>query len=597
MNPRRDILLSAILFKAALWSIGALFLPSFLRAQQGSAGEPIDLELDDVSGEKVLVVEFQRSAEDLEDYHFFIDTSSDLEDWKSRYYEDAAFSAQSTEVGNGERLVRVQLSDAVAPDDAQFARYRAVPKSRQSANLVVPGAGFSNDSHTVSTTFFHWFASGGGQRTGPWIPVEKRVNWTGLPPWWKSMVKQVMMANIDIIYVHLINSTEERRDTLFQGLNELRLEGYDIPKIAPFLDPLIIWGDRRPADAVKLDLALPAVKDLVAAEYIRFYNQYFLRNTDARAAEYLATIDGRPVIASWHAHLSFSNLSSLQREDLRSRFETALGAKSAIFTQPPYMVTTALNNPAFAFADERVPLFEINQYYRENVFNNLTTVQLKPGYWDQNIRNPGDFLPRAGGVHFKTAWGQVHDGIDRVYVESFNEYDEGTGIYAGSVESDSPYIAPGSGNTNTDTWSTTNDPYEYLRTTAAGAALFNDRPELDSLVLNHTLPTSLAPSQVVSATVTLRNEGDASWTGAAGFAFGQLATDEAKFHAAPIAIVDTTNEIPLYSGIFRGRPIVFTLSLTAPVAPGYYETNWQMTKNGVPFGETLTFPIEVALAP
>src|SRR5690606_1125578 len=149
----------------------------------------------------------------------------------------------------------------------------------------------------------------------------------------------------------------------------------------------------------------------------------------------------------------------------------------------------------------------------------------------------------------------------------------------------------------TDTWSATDDPYEYLRTTAAGAALFNDTPALDSRVLNHTLPATLAPGQTVAATVTIRNEGDESWTGAAGFKFGQAATDEATFLATSVVIDDATNEIPVYPGIFRGRPIVVAITRGAPAAPGYYETSWRMTRNGVPFGETLVFPIKVAPAP
>ncbi len=571
---------------------GALFIASILSAQPSTVGDPIEAILDEESGVATLAVEFEQSAEDLAKYHYFIDRSEDLSDWKARYYEDPAFTVSATDVEGVGQRVRLALTEPIAPASPRFARYRAVPKNRQSADLRVPGGGFTNESRIVSSTFFHWFASGGGQRTGPWVPVEKRENWTGLPPWWKTQVKQVMMANIDIMHVHLINSTEERRITLFTALNELRQEGYDIPKIAPFLDPLITWSG-VPAQ----DLSQAAVKDELANQYIRFYTQYFQQNPDAGAANYLAAIDGRPVISSWHAHLSFSNLSSLQREDLRARFDAALGAAHPLFKEPPYMVTTALNNPAFAFADERVPMFEINEYYWENVYNDLTTVQLKPGYWDQNIRNPGDFLPRAGGVHYKTAWSEVHADIDRVYVESFNEYDEGTGIYAGSIEADSPYIKPDSGNTKTDTWSAASDPYEYIRTTAAGAALFNDRPELASRVLTHSLPARLTPGQAVAATVTMRNEGDASWTGAAGFAFGQLSSDEAAFQATPLMIDDTANEIPTYSGIFRGRPIVFTLALVAPSIPGYYETRWQMLKGGVPFGELLTFPIEVAPAP
>ena len=52
-------------------------------------------------------------------------------------------------------------------------------------------------------------------------------------------------------------------------------------------------------------------------------------------------------------------------------------------------------------------------------------------------------------------------------IESWNEYDEGSGIYR--ANSGPPFIKPEAGNTATDTWSATNDPLQYIKTTAAGA--------------------------------------------------------------------------------------------------------------------------------
>ena len=78
-------------------------------------------------------------------------------------------------------------------------------------------------------------------------------------------------------------------------------------------------------------------------------------------------------------------------------------------------------------------------------------------------------------MNYSNAWRQVdRTTTRRVYLESWNEYDEGSGMYAASPGP--PYILPGSGNTNTDVWSLANDPYEYIKTTARGAAAFNDWP-------------------------------------------------------------------------------------------------------------------------
>ena len=74
------------------------------------------------------------------------------------------------------------------------------------------------------------------------------------------------------------------------------------------------------------------------------------------------------------------------------------------------------------------------------------TASLNPGYWDQNVRTPGTFLARDGGVHYIDAWECLHDikeggfhvscpGFDvddwfaptiyHLHIISWNEYDEG----------------------------------------------------------------------------------------------------------------------------------------------------------------------------
>ncbi|MFO1274157.1 MAG: NBR1-Ig-like domain-containing protein [Rubrivivax sp.] len=493
-------------------------------------------------------------------------------------YADGVLNVPLVRVGNDNFAAALDL---VTPADFTF---KVNPASIRRSGSRTPEP-FRKDARIVSTSFFHWFAANGGQRSGPWQPVEGRQNWEGTPTWWQSQIKQVMSANIDVINVHLIPTTEERRITLFQGLKAMLDAGYDIPNVAPFLDPLITWSGQP-----KVDLATAAGKKAVADQYVRFYTQYFQYVAHPDAASHLATIDGRPVLTTWHFAVNMSNIPAMTRDDLFVPLRDAFAARSAVFAQPPYMVTTALNPPVVSFSDERVATFEINQYYHEVTHNGVTSVQLKPGYWDQNVRTPGSFLPRAGGTHYAQAWSQVHAGVQRVYVESWNEYDEGTGIYAGAVTA--PFIAPGSQNPNTDTWSASGDPFEYIRTTARGAARFNNRPALDALVLSHTLPARMSPGASIDAEVTLRNQGNESWTGAAGFRLAQQASDPVRFSAgAPV--VDTDDEIPLDGGIFRGRPVRFKLRLTAPDTPGRYLVRWQMNKGAQPFGETVATAIEV----
>jgi hypothetical protein len=455
----------------------------------------------------------------------------------------------------------------------------------QSSELFRPAPSFQSSDRIVAATLFHWYASTGGQLSGPWLPLEGRPNWTGLTPWWKTQIKQAMMANIDVFYVHLIDDAEIRRELFFAALHELRAEGYDVPKVAPFLDPLITWFNEP-----NVDLATVAGKDTMVQQYVRFYTQYFQRNPDAYAADYLAKMDEKLILSTWHLFLNFDNVSQFTRVDLENRLATKFAGRPA-FQQGIYMITPALNNPTFTFTDERVPLFEINTYFQSHTFNSRKTLQIKAGYWDQNVRTPGDFLPRAGGIHYTNAWSQVDTTFNLVYVESWNEYDEGTGIYA--AQPDTNYLI--NNNPNTDTWSTTGDPYEYIRTTAAGAAVYNTRPEFSSLFLANDLPDTLASGMPQPVQITVRNEGDFSWTQAAGITLQQLSSDPVQLTLQGGTLDDTQNEIPIYGGIFRGRPVTFAATVTAPAQPGTYPTHWQMHLNGQPFGDTLVHTVHIQL--
>jgi autotransporter-associated beta strand protein len=484
-------------------------------------------------------------------------------------------------------------------------------------NLFTPGNSFTSSSHYVSTTVFHWYDSTSGQTSGPWVPLEGRSNWTGDAGWWQSQVKQMMAANIDVIQVLLIPADhEQQRINLFQALHDLRAQGYNVPKVVPFLDTNITsyYGWTAPTQAAKyetIDLATSAGKDALASQYERFYNQYYSVNTDPFADSYIAQIDGRVVLDAWHFFAAqglpppVTNTGSLTRAELQSRLAAALSGH-ALFnglnttSNKLFMINSEDGTP-LSFADEKLAQFEFTQYYHTTTFNGRTAAQVKAGYWDQNIRNPGSFLPRDGGTHYTNAWTQVQNarsaGLTHVNVESWNEYDEGSGIYAANPGQ--PYIKPGSGNTNMDTWSATNDPNQYIKTTAAGARLFNDTPDRDASILWNGLPSTIRPGKSLTFQVVVRNDGDLSWTGAAGYKFGEEESlDPTMFGPGRYAIDDTTNEIPTYGGIFRGRPITFDVQLTAPATPGTYTTHWRMMQDNLGwFGGELTQQIVVATPP
>ncbi len=464
--------------------------------------------------------------------------------------------------------------------------------ARSAPPLYAPGRTFNLTDHIVSTSVFHWYTSDDGQLSGPWLPIEGRANWTGEAIWWQGQIKQMMMANIDVLWVHLFPGLEQQRVNLFLALNQLRAQGYDVPKVAPFLDPMITW------DGTSINVADASGKDAFVEQYRRWFQQYYSVNLDSHADSYIQQIGGKVVLDTWHVKYHLMNLSSLTRSDVETRLAAQFGAAHPIFNNGIRMVTTAINPPTLSFADEKVAQFEVHAYGYPTTFNGVSATQLKPGYWDQNIRTPGYCLKRNGAAYYRTAWNNVNRSTtSRVYIESWNEYDEGSGIYAAVTSP--PYILPGSGNPSSDTWSSANDPYEYIRATASGAAAFNDYPALDAKHLWNDIPTQVRRSTTYPAKLIIRNAGDVSWNNASGVRFGQdRAADPAVFCASDYTIDDGTNEIPTYGGIFRGRPIEFSLQLTSPSTEGTYVTHWGMADStGQRFGEQVPVTIQVTGAP
>ena len=409
-----------------------------------------------------------------------------------------------------------------------------------------------------------------------------------------------------------------------------------MPKVAPFLDTNLSANHGWPNQAAgaPVDLGTTTGKDDFVTVYSDFYKDYYSVNTDAYADSYIAQLSGRPLMSVWQLWSSVSpqpvppgmiqnveNSASLTRADVQSRLQSALGTTHPLFNNMSATGTFIIgscNGDQLSFRDEVLTQFESNgTYYNRATWDpvGLRASSVKPGFWNQNVTTGGDgmFLPRAGGSNYTNAWTSAqnnragYNGVKHVNVESWNEYDEGSGIYAANTGA--PYIAPGSGNTNTDTWSsaTPPDPYQYIKTTAAGARQFNDTADLGSTILYTNLPTAMGPGQTLTVQVVVRNDGDLSWTNAAGFKLGER-SDTTMFNVGGCSSYDTdpNNEISQtqdygygsvqgYGGIFRGRPVTLNLTLTAPATFGTYTTHWQMEENGAWFGQELTAQFPVAL--
>lgn len=442
--------------------------------------------------------------------------------------------------------------------------------------LMRPGRAYYRFVPMVETTLFHWFTPTEGNLRGPWKPLEGRPAWTGEPDFWISQLKQIMMANIDTVHVHCINNFEQQRINFFKAYNQLRRQGWDVPKMSPFLDPFYLWREKP------IDVSTWAGKEEYVRHYIRFFNQYFAENTDDLAATYLLHIEERVVLASWFVYTMLLNVKELTRKDVERRLRTALGDRIPALKKGIWMMSSALIDPDYTFTDERMVMFSGYSYGIHSVHNEIDVWHVQPGYWDQNIRKPGYFLPRDGGKHYRSAWDAAVSTapyVHRIYVESWNEYDEGSGIYA----SDPSAYVDESMTSNRDIFSADNDPFEYINTTARGAARFNGRPENDAVMLGVDAPPSAAAGSEVDVQVVVRNEGNGRWSGAAGY--GLRIGNEFT-----VRINDQEDEIPLYGGIFRGRPVTFKTKLPVGTLQGAEIT---MVKDGVPFGEKTSVRIEI----
>jgi N-acetylmuramoyl-L-alanine amidase/chitodextrinase len=106
--------------------------------------------------------------------------------------------------------------------------------------------------------------------------------------------------------------------------------------------------------------------------------------------------------------------------------------------------------------------------------------------------------------------------------------------------------------------------------------------------VSDTIPATMAPGEVRQVAVTLRDRG-VVWSDAKAFRLG-AAGDSDPFTA--------TTRQAIAGEVAPGQAYTWTFTLTAPMTPGDYITDWQMVRDGVAwFGATVTKTINVGGAP
>src|SRR5437867_1631352 len=129
---------------------------------------------------------------------------------------------QAGEVG---RVMTRSLTFRRAALSAAMLVFSSVARG-QIGPLYTSAPSFNSTDHIVSTTVFHWFGATDGQQIGPWRPLEGRPSWDGSVDFFKRQIKDIMDANIQVMYCHLMGDPahEQKQINLFQAAGELRAQ-------------------------------------------------------------------------------------------------------------------------------------------------------------------------------------------------------------------------------------------------------------------------------------------------------------------------------------------------------------------------------------
>jgi hypothetical protein len=298
------------------------------------------------------------------------------------------------------------------------------------------------------------------------------------------------------------------------------------------------------------------------------------------------------MVAFWHTDtgsiLGGSNDFVL---DLKARFQADRGVEPYVIGHPNFW-------SQWSATDEVTLMFGPSSHAQRVGWDGAgkETMNITPGFWNP-VSNTW-YLPRAGGVSYDAAWGTAQAAralVDHLYIDSWNETGEGSGIFAALVRS---YTAADSSSCGTwvnrhdEAWGPT--PRHYIETTATRAALWNDVPEDDAALVAHDLPATLAQGERRLVTVVMRNAGDRAWTAGAGD--GLVVTQGTSWAVDLVdAVDDARDEVAQYGGLFRGRPRAFTFEVTAPCVPGSHGLGFRMARGGgagygAPVSHAVTVP-------
>jgi hypothetical protein len=191
------------------------------------------------------------------------------------------------------------------------------------------------------------------------------------------------------------------------------------------------------------------------------------------------------------------------------------------------------------------------------------------------------YTPRDGSLNYQKAWNQalsLRSQVAHLGITSWNYYGEGSQISRsqGPPNPNTTYTHPN------ENWGPT--PSIYIDLTAHYATEWNDIPFNDAEVLQVKFPAEMQVGLTYPAEIVVRNRGDSRWSAAGGYEL-VLQDENSPFvegREFRFNEQDPVNEIGLFGGIFRGRPVTFRFNVT-PKWPGQYNMSFRMIQQNVAF--------------
>jgi hypothetical protein len=459
----------------------------------------------------------------------------------------------------------------------------------ESADSFGPGI------HFVGSWFFSWFVNDNWQNRSPWWPVGGFQTWTGTVEWAKNQLLDAMDANIDFLGIQFDSKSTYRFQNavnVLQAARELVEEGYQPPRLALFQDTAIINQLYKQRTGSDLDVGTDAGR----AEFFSFTEAFYEKVHELVGDRYenavMARYNDAPIIAFWHSAAgSIQNASEFFVLDQKSRF-------AGLYGTTPYFVAHPIHWSGYPSTDEITLMFGPSTHFHQSGRDGAgkQTINITPGFWNP-LTNP-HYLARQGGVNYVAAWETAltqRDDVEHIYIDSWNETGEGSGIFEAQTFT---YTTADRGllgdwqYTHDESWGPT--PRHYIDLTAQYADQWNDTPANDARWIADDLPAQLNAGERRLATVVLLNAGDRAWNPDDGDRLDIIRGIE-LVPDGPVAIENALDQIDAFGGVFRGKPRTFTFEVVAPFRSGTYDLAVQMRlgENGATFGSLVEFTLEV----